>query len=337
MYGLQLAPKVYQLAIDKETEQEMLVPIMNSYNIQGKNYGDTEAMTELFWNSYTSDARSSMGVLLTGGAGTGKSRMGEMLCNKSIANGQPVIKVSELKVTSSTIKYLASLPPCTILFDEFGKWVTVEMQNKMLGLFSDVNTYGRKLFIITENEQRSVSPYIINRPGRARYHIDFSKMDKDVLMEYCTDYRVDNVFMEDLLETYIKAKTFSFDFLQCLVKEHIMTPNVKLEKLLKYLNMSTLINIPLLASAVVTHIDTGTVVKNSFRPREAEDFLDYGWRLPCRLDRKMLNKDATEEEKTIAADVDDAPMALMPRYITSNTPEEVVVELGKFRYVFAVE
>jgi len=210
----------------------------NMFITPEKLYGDMEILALRFWKAFAI-SKGSMGIMLTGASGSGKTALSMVLSNIAITNNMFVVEVSEITATIELVRFLDSLNNAVILYDEFGKNFNINLQDKMLTMLSNVN-YSKKLFIITENETRDISRYIRNRPGRVRYHIDFTRISKTVIDEVCKDYSVDRDFYDELIRVYNKSTVFSFDHLMALVTEHNNNPKDSFEYILGILNLDIL-------------------------------------------------------------------------------------------------
>lgn len=233
-----ITPSLYVLKHDEEKgyyAEKQSTP----FEIIGKSYGKINFYVENIWRAYTRK-KESTGVILTGQAGSGKSRLAEVLCNLSITQKQPVLWIKGVKPTDVLVDYLSNLNNFTILIDEFGKIFNIKQQNRMLSMLGGMKS-GKKLFIFTENNTSSISPFILNRPTRARYHLDYSKVPEDVIEEYCDDYDVTKTFYNDLIKKYLSSTVFSFDQLKVLVDEHKISPEISVDEMLEYLNAKVLI------------------------------------------------------------------------------------------------
>jgi len=249
-------PGIYKLNYEESSGYHM-VPYRQSFTVEGKSYGMMEDHVNIFWNSYLKKSHS-MGVMLTGAAGSGKTRMAEMMCNMAIRNNMFVVMITEVPIKLELISYIDSLCNAVVLFDEFTKNVNLRMQGKMLTMFSAIGP-AKKLFIITENELNSVSPYIRTRPGRIRYALDFGRVDISVVNECCDDYGVSGPFRDALLKLHAKAPKMAFDHLQTILSEHVEIPDMTLDELLTILNLSDLVPIEEWVVTSVVDNKTGDV------------------------------------------------------------------------------
>ena len=230
-----LENRLYKLRVG-EKNAHYLEPSDYAFDITGRDYGDIKEQVELFYKSYTTKM-GSMGVMLTGSAGTGKTRMAEKLCNLALKHSMPVVIVTDMKTSIETVHYIAMLRNVVILFDEFGKNFNRDLQDKMLSMFSGVSS-GKKLFIITENSTSMISNFILNRPGRVRYHLDFTRLEENILIEYCSVHGVNKEMFKEIYRIYEKADIFTFDHLQAMVSEILFTPEHSFETIMKRLNLS---------------------------------------------------------------------------------------------------
>lgn len=231
-----LLPAVYKIV--KEGGKYLCVKIEDFLVTPEKLYGDMGKHAEYFWNAYTRSDQS-MGVLLTGASGSGKTVLTSVISNIGIMNNMPVIIVSEIQADINLIRYIDGLKNVTIVLDEFGKVFSLNLQDKALTMLSSGGA-DKKLFLITENNTHSVSKYILNRPGRVRYHIDYIRLDEKVFNEYCADFDIKPEFFKELKNKYESSPIFSFDHLSALVTEHQYNKDASFDELLTILNLGLL-------------------------------------------------------------------------------------------------
>jgi len=233
----QLLPRVYNIKKSPDkvyyVEQYKLF-----YETPKKLYGSILKNANHFWKAYT-NSLTSMGVMLVGASGAGKTIMSDLLSNIAISNNMPVVIVSNLEADIELIRYLDSLGDVMIVMDEFAKVFNYTLQEKMLTMLSSLGG-GKKFFIITENNPRHISEYIRDRPGRMRYRIDFGRVTLDVVNEYCGDHNVRPEFMTGLIEKYNESLVFSFDHLKAIVQEHVENPDTSFIDTINILNLEVL-------------------------------------------------------------------------------------------------
>lgn len=252
MYNFGLTPGVYNVAKLNENEIQIGIPnpckyrlvrVSDRFTLPDKLYGNVERTAIRVWNTFALSGKST-GILLTGESGSGKSLLGEVISNLAISKGIPVVFVTVVdneKMTSDLLAFLSRLDKVVMFLDEYGKFLPTYEQHKMLPFFSDTTT--KKLFIITDNNKYNISSFIRDRPGRVRYHIDYAKVPKDILLDYLNkNVENDEKFKEEVYELYTKCRIFSFDHLQTIVSEHMRFPEDKLNDIVNILNLGALQN-----------------------------------------------------------------------------------------------
>lgn len=133
----------------------------------------------------------SLGVILSGNKGIGKSLFAKLLSLRALDTGLPVIIVD--KYIPGIASFIESIEQnAMFLFDEFDKTFAddnsegVSPQAAMLSLFDGLSQ-GKKLFVVTCNEIRELNDYLINRPGRFHYHFRFEYPSPSEVREYLQD------------------------------------------------------------------------------------------------------------------------------------------------------
>ena len=153
-----------------------------------KSYGAQTAKADKVLKAFKTFTRS-LGVILSGDKGIGKSMFAKLVCIKSIKEGYPVIIVDAYY--PGIARFIDSIEQeCVILFDEFDKTYRSNRDNDeqaaLLSLF-DGTSGGKKLFVVTCNELYGLNNFIINRPGRFHYHFRFDYPTPENIREYLTD------------------------------------------------------------------------------------------------------------------------------------------------------
>lgn len=143
-----------------------------------KVYGVHNAKIQKVMTAFKEMPRN-LGVILSGDKGIGKSLFAKMLSKEAINNQIPVIIVDTY--VNGIASYIESIEQeVMVLFDEFDKTFgevrakdgESSPQSNLLTLFDGISA-GKKMFVITCNELRSLNSYLINRPGRFHYHFRF--------------------------------------------------------------------------------------------------------------------------------------------------------------------
>lgn len=162
----------------------------------------------------------SLGVILSGRKGIGKSLFAKLLCSRAIEKGLPVIIVDSF--IPGIASYIEKIEQeVVVLFDEFDKTFgnirtsenEADPQAGLLSLFDGV-AQGKKLFVITCNELRSLNDYLVNRPGRFHYHFRFDYPSPDEIKEYLKD-KLNPEYYKEINKVILFSRKVSLNF-DCL-------------------------------------------------------------------------------------------------------------------------
>lgn len=182
-----------------------------------KTYGVHNAKATKVLTSFKAFERS-LGVILSGDKGIGKSIFAKILCERSIDQGYPVIIVDE--AVPGIARFIEEIDQtCVVLFDEFDKTFQsrrnsdTDEQAKLLSLF-DGTAGGKKLYVVTCNELYGLNDYIINRPGRFHYHFRFEYPTSKDIVEYLHD-KLDEQYYGEIEKVVAFAQRISLNY-DCL-------------------------------------------------------------------------------------------------------------------------
>lgn len=192
---------------------------------EDKIYGVHPQKVDKVLSNFESAARN-LGVILSGDKGIGKSLFAKLLALEAIKRGYPLIIVD--KFYPDIASFIESIEQeVVVLFDEFDKTFgnikigenETPAQASMLTLFDGV-AQGKKLFVITCNEIRTLSDYLINRPGRFHYHFRFEYPTRDEIKEYLTD-KLDSNYVEeiDAVVQFSEKVKLNYDCLRAIAFE----------------------------------------------------------------------------------------------------------------------
>lgn len=212
-----LENKVY--TISEPPMGELYLTVTESFGQDiPKLYGEIESQADRIINTYC-DRNKNTGVYLAGEKGSGKTLLARIVSLKMIEKGYPVIVINRSFEVSKFMALLNSIREnCVILFDEFEKIFNEESQLKLLSLFDGVDS-GQKLFLVTVNEERRVSDFFKNRPGRFYYSFKFDGLSDAFIRDYAADRLNNKDLVENLLDISKAFNAFNFDMLQAFVEE----------------------------------------------------------------------------------------------------------------------
>lgn len=155
-------------------------------------YGGRDRKVAKIFRSYALSDRS-LGVMLSGDKGIGKSLFLRMVAAAAREQGLPVVVVSEDH--DGIVEFLDSLDECLIVLDEFEKVFPAgrrghgdgaNRQNQFLSLFDGLSSV-KRIYCLTVNDIADVSTYFLNRPGRFHYHMRFEYPGPDEVRQYLLD------------------------------------------------------------------------------------------------------------------------------------------------------
>lgn len=246
-----LTKGIYKLI--KQNNEYGLIYDRPYLEVPSKIYGKSAKYATHFFNTFKF-SKESCGVLLISEKGSGKTELSNMIGNVAINNDMFVVEVTNIEPDISIINFIDNLANCVVIFDEFGKVFNKELQDKMLTMFS--NSPNKKFYVISDNNKYNISDFLIDRPGRIRYHLDMNRVEEDVVNEYCEDKGVSDTFFAELKRLYKSSIIFSFDHLKALVSEHLLDKTVSLDDIIKILNVKILGKKEFLSIASISSVAT---------------------------------------------------------------------------------
>lgn len=181
---------VYRLTMTQEGL--LLAKDRKNFIVPEKYFGNVLTRRDIIVEEYKKTT-NSLGIILFGRKGTGKSLLSESIANKLLELDIPVFYV-ESAIPPGLIKAVAKLVgPCLFLIEEFGKIYSEENQAEMVNLFSD-SGYNKTMFILTGNGEDDINGNFLNRPGRFLFHIYYDGVDDDVLEEMMSSYELSDTY-----------------------------------------------------------------------------------------------------------------------------------------------
>lgn len=152
-------------------------------------YGSHPQRVDRIVRGYQDFGSRSMGVLLSGDKGMGKSLLVRMLAERARNElGLPTVLVQH--ATPGLASFLDDLGEVTIVFDEFEKVFDNDnedgAQSQFLPLFDGLSLT-KRLYVISVNHLSRVNEFLLNRPGRLHYHMRFAYPDPATVAAYLRD------------------------------------------------------------------------------------------------------------------------------------------------------
>lgn len=202
------------------------------FEFPNKMYGNLSQEADYYINSYK-NLNSNMAVMLSGVKGTGKTLLAKLIATKS---GMPIVNCN--MGNPSIVSFIESLPQdIVVVLDEFEKLSgDASTQNAFLTLLQGT-AFSRKFFIMTVNEN-SVSPFLINRPGRVRYIREFYGLTSQQIQEIIEDKLQKPEFKKELENVFIYNSEVNIDMLLAFIDEVNMLNNPDIKTIQKILNVS---------------------------------------------------------------------------------------------------
>lgn len=218
--------------------------VRKDFKVTEKLYSNVEERINKVIKGYQNYNRS-LGIIFSGDKGIGKSLASQLLCQKMIGLGLPVILVNNTE--KSIINFLSSIDQeCVFLFDEFEKNYHISKervsdsdyltQDDFLSFFDGTSYNIKHLFIVTCNEIEDLSPYLINRPGRFHYHIRWTYPSTKDITEYLQDNLDKSYWGEiDKVCTFSNRMPLNYDCLRSISFE--LSLGVPFEEAIETLNI----------------------------------------------------------------------------------------------------
>jgi hypothetical protein len=194
--------------------------------ITEKLYGKIPNKAEKVISTFKDFSRS-LGIILSGPKGIGKSSFAKMIAHKAMENGYPVIVVDKKIANIHSFIEEITQEVC-VLFDEFEKVFAIKddrrndpdnSQTALLSLFDGISP-GKKMYIVTCNDIGDMDDYLINRPGRFHYHFRFDFPSPYEIDEYMRKYLKEEYHYQiDNIIVFSEKVKLNYDCLRSIVYE----------------------------------------------------------------------------------------------------------------------
>jgi len=329
-------PGVFEVRENPKTKEYYLERKELNYKVPSKLYGGMDKYVEFYWNSFERMSYTG-GLLLTGQKGSGKTVISATLCNRAIQHGMQVVEITNVSFSTNLLRFLDELDSVVLFFDEFGKNFSIQQQDKMLTVLSNISGKER-VILITENEPRRVSEFIRNRPGRVKYSLHFNKLPIKVVEEYCSEKNVSGKFYKDFLDAYNSIITFQFDHLIAIVEEHLYNPDMEFEELIELLNIEDMSGKKVVVPFMAMDSETGDSydILNSSPNSLPLDNLEKHGNLYLNV-AKVMSKDEKANQHPGSFRSDSKNIILDKKCIKSTDEETITFEINKITVVCKIE
>ena len=227
------AERCYYLKYDKYEDKSFLLRD-GELTLPKKIYGGT-GLEERILKSFNS-SNKSVGVLLEGLKGSGKTLFSKVLAKKS---GLPIIIVDEEYPIQRAVEFFAKIKqPICLLFDELEKNTYFWRTDKLLKLLDGVQPGPKKLTIMTCNNIDNLDDNLKDRCSRIRYYIHYDGLSLSSIQEIVNDV-IENESNKNGLADKIfnSVKTKSYDNIISICKEINIFPDMFFEDVMSIMNI----------------------------------------------------------------------------------------------------
>lgn len=160
---------------------------------------------------------TSLGVLMSGARGIGKTTLVKALAQACHDRGIPVLIID--KYYQGLAEYIMKLDVvCMCVFDEFEKMFTAEEQARLLTVFDGLNAT-KHLNVVTCNDARMLDDNMLDRPGRFFYHFRFDYPDNTQITTFLNSHGILDRNQVDSVIRFAQAKPLSYDMLTAIAEE----------------------------------------------------------------------------------------------------------------------
>lgn len=250
-YFFKKAPKIYYLSQTKPTFEDSLkggtytisiddkgeffLTQIENFTLPSKIYGSNTIYAEKIFTHFKTTPKIS-GALLQGLKGSGKTLAAKEVCSLAYKEDIPVLVLNNSFAGTPFNNFIESITqPCIIFIDEFEKVYSYEDDLNSFLTFLDGVVTSHKLVLMTANTTNNLE-YLLNRPGRVYYNIEYGTISNEIVLEYLADNLTYKDRTDDIVSFVESFNYFTIDMLTALVKE-INRYNEDLETLQLLLNL----------------------------------------------------------------------------------------------------
>ena len=227
------AERCYYLKYDRYEDKSFLLRD-GELTLPKKIYGGT-GLEERILKSFNS-SNKSVGVLLEGLKGSGKTLFSKILAKES---GLPIIIVDEEYPIQRAVEFFAKIKqPICLLFDELEKNTYFWRTDKLLKLLDGVQPGPKKLTIMTCNNIDNLDDNLKDRCSRIRYYIHYDGLSLSSIQEIVNDVienESNKIGLADKIFNSVKTK--SYDNIISICKEINIFPDMLFEDIMSIMNI----------------------------------------------------------------------------------------------------
>ena len=318
-------------------------------DVTEKVYGVHQSKVDKVVNSFSIFERS-LGVILSGDKGIGKSLFTKMLAQTCLAKNIPVLIVD--RWVPGIGDFLDTIEQeVMVLFDEFDKTFVENSeggnspQTELLSLFDGISTRTKRLYVITCNQLNKINEYLINRPGRFHYHFRFAYPDKTEIELYLKD-KLKPEYYDQIREVIAFAgyTDLNYDCLRAIAFE--LNTGIPFKAAIQDLNILNIDN-KSTYTMTVKFTDGSSVVRKC-RLNMTDSDLEHLWFAPEGCDSAFIRicftpakatwsmefdafllKDVDIESSVLISEIDDDEQAFYDEYKTKIVAYATLVRHAK--------
>ena len=231
-----LPPGTYVCKYNDQTKEYSLDTV-DAFSLPDELFGSIKTDAERIMKTYK-QRNASMGVLLSGQKGAGKTLLTKYVANEFTKINIPTIIVNDSHKSDTFLQFLQSIDhECLVIFDEFEKIFDDKSQQQILTLLDGVFSTN-KLYMFTCNNKFLLNENMLNRPGRIYYRLDYNKLTSETITDVCAAKlkSKSSKSVGDICALAGSMREFSYDMLDAIINE-MNSYNESLVDVLKFLNI----------------------------------------------------------------------------------------------------